>query len=70
LPNRIIIATTANKLQILDTVISRAIVIDTNNKDLVDKIDISKDLSSAVKLLATDTNIYNKHKLLLDINKK
>ena len=76
LPNRIIIATTANKSQILDTVISRAIVIDThedisnNIESSSNKKDLSELLGSIIKILAKDTNIHNKHKVLSEINKK
>jgi DNA polymerase III delta prime subunit len=73
LPNRIIIATTANKSQILDTVISRAITIDSNkNEDSgnQNKHDFTQDLAAVSKLLATDSNIHNKHKILSEINKR
>jgi DNA polymerase III delta prime subunit len=71
LPNRIIIATTTNKSQILDTVISRAITIDASQyNNAQNKQSFAQDISSVTKLLATDTNIHNKHKLLSEINKK
>ena len=73
LPNRIIIATTANKSQILDTVISRAITINTDQDVAAmsqNRPDLAEDLDSVVKILSTDTNIHNKHKVLSEINKK
>ena len=70
LPNRIIIATTANESQIIDTVISRSISINFSTNDIDSEHDFTKDLDSAVKILATDTNIHNKHQILSDINKK
>jgi DNA polymerase III delta prime subunit len=70
LPNRIIMATTANKSQILDTVISRAITIDASHDNIKNKQDFAEDIVSVTKLLSTDTNIHNKHKLLSEINKK
>ncbi len=76
LPNRLIIATTANKSQIIDTVISRAITINTD-QDVSDsttspqnKTALADDLASVVNILSTDTNIHNKHKVLSEINKK
>lgn len=76
LPNRIIIATTANKSQILETVMSRAITINTwqdmldSTIDSKDKINLQDTLVSIVKILSTDTNIHFKHKALSEINKK
>lgn len=70
LPNRIIIATTANKSQIIDTVISRSIIIPFQKKDFISKYDLKKDLDHIVSVLATDTNIHKKHALLSEINKK
>jgi len=73
LPNRVIIATTANKSQILDTVISRAIVINavknTQNNLNID-LELSDDLNLAIKILASNDNIYKKHQMLIAINKK
>lgn len=70
LQNRIIIATTANKSQIIDTIISRAIIIPFHVQDYISKYDFKDDLVAVTKILATDTNIHKKHALLSTINKK
>jgi DNA polymerase III gamma/tau subunit len=70
LPNRIIIATSVNKSQILDTVISRSISLNFSSDDINSEHDFTTDLDAVVKVLSTDTNIHNKHKLLSEINKK
>ncbi len=70
LPNRIIIATTANKSQIIDTVLSRSILIPFYKDNFISKYDFKEDLQSISQVLATTWNIHKKHSLLLDINKK
>lgn len=70
LPNRIIIATSINKSQILDTVISRSVSINFSTDQLDTEHDFTADLEFVTKILAEDTNIHNKHKILSAINKK
>jgi DNA polymerase III gamma/tau subunit len=70
LPNRIILATTANKSQILETIISRSITISFDSKDLIFKNDLTSELENVVKTLASNENIHNKHSFLVDINKR
>ncbi len=70
LPNRVIIATTSNKSQIIDTVISRSVIIPFQQKGFISKYDFKEELFSVAKILATDTNIHKKHALLSEINKK
>jgi len=68
-----------NKSQILDTVISRAIVInDINGINNMNNTaysintspELSDDFQSAIKILASEDNIHNKHQVLVAINKK
>ncbi len=72
LSHRIIIATTENKSQILETILSRSITINFSDKELSwdTKYDLTQDLASVTKILSTDTNIHKKHSLLSEINKK
>jgi len=53
LPNRIIIATTANKSQIIDTVLSRSILIPFYKDNFISKYDFKEDLQSISQVLAT-----------------
>lgn len=70
LPNRIILATTSNKSQILDTIISRSITIPFSKEAFISKYDFEKDLKNITEVIASNANIHNKHLLLSDINKK
>jgi DNA polymerase III gamma/tau subunit len=70
LPNRIIIATSVNKSQILDTVISRSISLNFSNDDINPEHDFTADLAAVTKVVSTDINIYKKHQALSEINKK
>gem|GEM_PF-1275243 len=70
LANRIIIATTSNKSQILDTIISRAITIPFGQNDYIVDQNILADLESLVKVLDSDENIHKKHLALVDLSKK
>lgn len=70
LANRIIIATTSNKSQILDTIISRAITIPFGQSDYIVDQNILADLESLVKVLDSDENIHKKHLALVDLSKK
>ena len=72
LSHRIIVATTENKSQILETILSRSITVDFSDKKLSwdAKYDFTQDLVSITTMLATDTNIHKKHSLLSEINKK
>jgi len=70
LANRIIIASTSNKSQILDTIISRAIIIPFGQNDYIVDQNILADLESLVTVLDSDENIYKKHLALVDLSKK
>jgi len=70
LPNRIILATTANKSQVLETIISRSITIPFDSKDSKFKNDLTAEVENIVKILASNENIHNKHSLLAEINKR
>jgi DNA polymerase III gamma/tau subunit len=70
LPNRIILATTANKSQVLDTILSRSIMISFKVKDFISKYNFEQDIKNITHIFATSTNIQQKHTLLSDINKK
>jgi len=70
LPNRIIISTTSNKSQILETIISRSITISFDSKDFTFKNDLTSEVENIVKTLTSNENIHNKHSLLVDINKR
>jgi len=70
LPNRIILATTANKSQILDTIISRSITIPFDAKDFVSRYNFQEDLKTVTQSFTASTNIHKKHNILSEINKK
>lgn len=70
LPNRIIIATTANPSQLMATIISRALIISFSTGTLVFDSNLSIELTETIKLLSSNENIHKKHLALLDIQKK
>lgn len=70
LPNRIIIATTKNKSQLLDTILSRSIIINIPSDEPILSQNKSYNIKNVVAYIESDNNISKKHKFLIDIKKK
>lgn len=70
LKNRIIIATTKNKSQIIDTVLSRAILINFDTNNVTISPEIQSLIDEFVQLEQENKTLQKRHSFLSDIHKK